>query len=372
MATSANVLSQIAEIPGRDPAHPLRLRRAWPRSAGRLTLEYICGDAVVAGHWSRDREAARSMAAGGGERMTLVEVGGELVVLQATGTDGRLGGLAAAVGLPGARLVAHRAERRATVSVPGAFLKIVPPGRVAGVAEAHRAVRGLGVPAVLAEDEQAGVLTLGAVAGRSLHDRLTRPGADAAVRLSALAIRRLHAQPLPAAVAARVHGPRQEAEVLSGWLERLSWHEPRVHAAVRERARRVLGELAALPEVAPALIHRDLHDKQILIAGGGAVALIDLDTLSAGDPAIDLANLTAHFDLRARQSGAGAATAAALRASLLAAYGAPRAWTRRLEIYERAALLRLACVYAFRPRWAAVAASLAECPRQESNLEPSD
>ena len=37
---------------------------------------------------------------------------------------------------------------------------------------------------------------------------------------------------------------------------------------------------------------------------------------------------------------------------------------RRVEVYERAARLRLACVYAFRPRWATVAAALAEGRRR--------
>ncbi|HEY0343598.1 MAG TPA: hypothetical protein VGC59_03060 [Solirubrobacteraceae bacterium] len=56
--------------------------------------------------------------------MALVEVQGELVAQQATATDARL---------PGARgrSAARLAPRRATVAVPGAFLKVVRPGRVA-------------------------------------------------------------------------------------------------------------------------------------------------------------------------------------------------------------------------------------------------
>jgi aminoglycoside phosphotransferase (APT) family kinase protein len=208
------------------------------------------------------------------------------------------------------------------------------------------------------------VLTLGAVPGRPLHDLLAAPGATAAVRMIGAAVRCLHAQPPPGAVGTGVHGPREEARVLADWLERLTWHDSRTASRIRERARDVLADLAALAAARPALIHRDLHDKQILLGDDGAVALIDLDTLTLGDPAIDLANLAAHFDLRARQAGADRATAAPQREALLAGYGASAAERRRVEVYERAARLRLACVYAFRPRWATVAAALAEGRRR--------
>lgn len=363
---SAGVLSRIAEIPQSEPAlaqlgvpaGPLRLRRAWPRSPARLTLEYTVGDSVVAGHWHSDPEATRHAA--DGDRMQLVAADGEMLVLQAAGTDSRLCGLSPAVRRRGARLVSHRAERRATVAVPGAFLKVVMPGRVAGVAAAHRAVSAVAAAPVLWEDDQAGILTIGAVDGRSLHDLLAQPGAAGVVRTTGGAVRQLHAQSLPDGLPGGGHGPRQEAGVLTDWLERLRWHAPGAYARIGARARRVLDDLAALPESPLRLIHRDLHDKQILVGEDGCVTLIDLDTLTAGDPAIDLANLAAHFDLRARQAGGDPETAGALGDALLEGYGAPVALRRRVEIYQRAALLRLACVYAFRPRWAAVATSLAE------------
>lgn len=373
MTGDPGVLSRIADISQSDtlaclgpPARPLRLRRAWPRSPTRLILEYTAGDDIIAGFWSSDSAAARRAAATADDRLSLVEVHGELITLLAKGTDGRLPGLAPALELPGARLISHRAERRATVAIPGAFLKLVRPGRVAAVAAMHRAVHTLAVPPILSEDEDAGALTLGAVSGRSLHDLWAQPGAQAAVRTTGAAIRRLHAQPLPTEGCWHVHGPQQEATLLADWLERLLPHDPLTHARICKRARHALADLTALPALTPTLIHRDLHDKQILLTTDGSVSLIDLDTVTIGDPAIDLANLAAHFDLRARQTGADPAIAAALRDSLLEGYGAPAAWQPRLEVYEHAALLRLACVYAFRPRWAKTAASLAEEGRRPS------
>lgn len=373
MTADPGVLSRIADISQSDalaclgpPARPLRLRRAWPGSPTRLILEYTAGDDIIAGFWSSDSAAARRAAATADDRLSLVEVHGELVTLLDKGTDGRLPGLAPALELPGARLISHRAERRATVAIPGAFLKLVKPGRVAAVAARHRAVHALAVPPILSEDEDAGALTLGAISGSSLHDLWAQPGAQAAVRTTGAAIRRLHAQPLPTEDCRHVHGPQQEATLLADWLERLLPHDPLTHARICKRARHALADLTALPASTPTLIHRDLHDKQILLATDGSVALIDLDTVTIGDPAIDLANLAAHFDLRARQTGADPAIASALRDSLLEGYGAPAAWQPRLEVYEHAALLRLACVYAFRPRWATTAASLAEEGRRPS------
>ncbi len=358
MTGSARVLSRIAEL--RAPSgETLPLRRAWPHSPTELTLEYASGEVVVAGHWSSDREALRRTAAAD-EHMAIVEVEGEQVALQAAGTDVRLRGLEAAVGLPGARLVSHRAQRRATVAVPGAYLKIVRPGRVGAAAAAHRAVHAVAAPSVLSEDEQAGVLALGRVPGRALRERLAEPGAAAAVRATGAAIHRLHKQDAPEIARARVHGAREEAMVLTDWLQRLLWHDPATYAKLGVRAQQVLDDLAGLRDVRPALIHRDLHDKQVLVAEDGGIALIDLDTLTLGDPAIDLGNLAAHFDLRARQAGAQPGSHGGLRDALLAGYDAREACRRRIAVYEQATLLRLACVYAFRPRWAAVAASLAE------------
>jgi hypothetical protein len=370
---SRRALSRIAEIPGSHPVfaalglapEPLHLRRAWPWSPTQLTLEYRSRDGVVAGHWHRDAPACARAAEG--ELLHLVALDGEQLVLQTPGTDPRLRGLAPALRRPEARLISHRAERRATVAVPGAFVTLVPTGRVAALARAQRAVDAVTVAPVLEEDELGGTLVLGALAGRPLHDLLGGPRAAGAIAAAAAAVRALHEQPLPDAVRKRRHGPDEEAAVLAGWLERLLWHEPALYARIGQRARRVIDDLAAMSLPARRLIHRDLHDKQILVGDDGTVSLIGLDGLSAGDPALDLANLAAHFELRALQSGAPGAGAAA-RAALLDGYGASIALRRRAEVYERAALVRLACVYAFRPRWARVAVLLAADPSGRDGL----
>jgi aminoglycoside phosphotransferase (APT) family kinase protein len=95
------------------------------------------------------------------------------------------------------------------------------------------------------------------------------------------------------------------------------------------------------------LIHRDLHDLQVLIDDHGSVGVLDFDLMAIGDPALDLANLLAHLDLRQRQGLID--DAAPLRRAVQRGYapGAPLAG--RVPGYEALARQRLAAVYAFRP-----------------------
>lgn len=133
------------------------------------------------------------------------------------------------------------------------------------------------------------------------------------------------------------------------------------------RARAALGELPAgwkaarlrveavlPPDGEPVAVHRDLHDGQIL-AGEGRVALIDLDGLAAGPPLLDVANLTAHLELRALQGQEGADGHAAEvcgRALLAAVEARDGEELSVLRSYQATTFLRLALLYALRPRWA--------------------
>jgi aminoglycoside phosphotransferase (APT) family kinase protein len=157
-----------------------------------------------------------------------------------------------------------------------------------------------------------------------------------------------------------VHDGSAEATVVRTWVGRLCaalvpgtgcGREAAAHRAAR-RALAVLPEVcAALVDGVPgavATIHRDLHDKQVLV-DGDRVALLDCDTIAQGEAALDLANLLTHLELRVLQGHAPARAAAAARKALLAAYEPADGVQRRLPAYTAAAWLRLACVYAFRP-----------------------
>lgn len=119
------------------------------------------------------------------------------------------------------------------------------------------------------------------------------------------------------------------------------------------------------------VLHRDLHDKQVLLRDDGRLAVIDVDTLAVGECALDVANVLAHLDLRVAQGLLSPAHARASRTGFLAGLGEATdsdaedpAWEHpesgRLEAYLAATRLRLAAVYSFRPRWRSVAATLLE------------
>ncbi|MEZ5912478.1 MAG: phosphotransferase [Paracoccaceae bacterium] len=87
--------------------------------------------------------------------------------------------------------------------------------------------------------------------------------------------------------------------------------------------------------------HRDLHEKQIVLTGGLA-GILDFDTLSLGDPALDIGNLQAHLFLAGLHTDR---SSAAFEWALMIAM--PGLSVGRVRIWRRAALLRLAMIYAF-------------------------
>lgn len=123
----------------------------------------------------------------------------------------------------------------------------------------------------------------------------------------------------------------------------------------------VLRRLSALEVSAsePVTAHRDLHDGQ-LVLGERGLTLLDFDLLCAADPALDLANLTAHMQLRALQDQHSATPhsttqdgADACARVLLEAYLPvdSERFHDTLRFYQGATFLRLALIYRLRPRW---------------------
>lgn len=92
-----------------------------------------------------------------------------------------------------------------------------------------------------------------------------------------------------------VHGGEDEARLLNDWLQRCQRYRPqlarRLEPGIDSVVRALVAERA---ERRPA--HRDLHEKQILMANGTA-GLLDFDTLSLAPPSLDAGNLLAHLFL---------------------------------------------------------------------------
>lgn len=351
----APVARELADVLAADGP---RLGAVVPRRADRLLVVGTEADGrVVAGRWDADARTAERYAARVGAR-TRVVAGGALV-LQPDGADPDLTSLAARV-RSGATLVAHRSGRRGVVRDPaGTYTKVTRPGREpADVAVPSAA---FATPRVVARG--AGFVTTSALPGRTLHellrDRATSdavlgPLLDTVGRAVGRGLRRLQEAPPSADVVA--HDAEAEVAVVARWWGHAAAHGATTQADADAVVRRVRAALAAAPAVPAVLTHRDLHDKQLLVhvvddaapGDGVRVGLLDLDLAAVAHPALDLANLLVHLELRAHQGVCPPARATRVARAVLDGYGtatdpgALRAWAT-------AARARLAAVYAFRP-----------------------
>ncbi len=367
---AASILNSLVvlELPLADrerlglPPGPLKLRRAWPRSAGHLGLEYIAGEGhIIPGQWFADSAQLEHVAgatarAGPAPLVTLVEVAGTQVLLQAGGADRRLPGLAPLLKQPGAHLLVHRPERRAVVQLETAtrlsYAKVVRPERTQALAAVGSVVCNLGggafiAPQTLAVEVERGVIVWSALPGVSLYALSGQARLISAAQSAGRALKALHTASPPPHLA--THSAGDEIGVLQRWLDRLEPFIPPLNSQIRSIA---AGLFEALNNNTPSpsvLLHRDFYDKQIFINAGGHIGLLDFDTLSRGEAALDLANVLVHFELRALQGRCPPGQATAAGAALLDGYEPGLSVRRRLDPYADAARLRLACVYAFRP-----------------------
>jgi hypothetical protein len=263
--------------------------------------------------------------------------------------------LAVALGwaaVPGApEIMAYRLGKRCVLKISAggnaAVVKIVRPSRLSALAARLAAVAAtpeVPVPAVLHVDEKAGALALAWVPGRGIENLR---GGDAA-NAHAAAGRLLRAFHAPVADAAPGWTASRELEQLADWAGRTGDLLP---AATTRLAALVTRLQAAVPgEAPPVRLHRDFYDKQVLVDGVRAT-LLDLDTMTSGDPALDVGNHLAHVILRSRQEPGRSPAADVLAGEFLGGYGADAELQSRALWWQAAALARLVVIYTLRPRW---------------------
>lgn len=358
--------------PLRDAQGTLRARRVWPdRAEDPTTLVVECTG-----------EDGRVVAA----RV----VDGVPAVLTA---DPCLPGLEAWRTPAGNRVVAHRAGKRAVLSVLGAdghsgsppgvarFVKVARPRATHRAVTRHEAVRRqLGsvgsaprVPDLVRHDSTAGVLVLSALPGRSVREVLRAAAAGDRTAVAVRAGAALGGAMTGFALAGPgdelvAHGLGDERKVLERWVG-LALAFDVVRGPWRERLTTAgavaAEELALMPEVRAVLTHRDLHDGQVLLASGVGgdqhppkVGYLDLDTAATADPGLDLANLLAHLDLLAGTRGVRPGMVRALAAFQRGLTGALQRDAQpvldeapaRVEALRAVSRVRLAAVHAFRPQ----------------------
>lgn len=356
------VLDRVAATVG---AHDLNLHKASPRGHDHLLLVLTRPDrSKVAGQWFSDRARATTVAlqtqahTGGSVDVPVLADSG--VLLQPDGADRMLRALHRLASAPGATLVAHRAERRGTVRLVGhgdqvTYTKIVRPERFTAMA-ARTPVRipDVAVPLLVGTDPDAGTMTCTALPGQTLQQLLDDPSVPTRDIIVAghkigEAVARLHASPAPPT--AGHHDAAAEVAVTCGWLQRAHTYGllDSESAPVRETldtASRLLAE----PACDPTYLHRDLHDLQLVIDDHGDVGILDFDLSTTGEPALDLANLLVHLELKALIGNCSPDRAGACAQAVLDGYAPSGQTWRRVPAYALATRLRLASVFAFRPR----------------------
>lgn len=294
-------------------------------------------------------------------------------------------------------VVVHRAHKRAVVRGTEGYLKVFRPGRAADAAARHAhmgsilAAGEFRAPGILARIPDGFVLA--PLAGRSFfelgqdpalshpgferiwrhwsrgwvrqHLRAAAPGARTGAHLGA------HTEAYVEAQVAALPGRPAAAQVESmqrmvdRWLQHArdvpAARDQReaVQAAARDITRRLLGG-SADPLV---WSHGDLHDKQIFAdVSGGPLGLLDFDEAGRAEAAVDLANLAVHLDLRLRQQRLTVPRYRAARGLVFAAARELAVTPDRFDAYADATRLRLTCLYAFRPQWAALAEDFLTVP----------
>lgn len=336
--------------------HGLTLVRAHPRRDG-LHLDLTAADGRrVIGQWLADADTAEGVAAAtDAVAPGRADLLGAHLVLQDGGADRRLRALAPLVA-DGADLVVHRPERRAVVCTgegeDRTFTKVVRPSRTADLArrmERAADVPGLLAPRVVASDEDSGTIVMSTLPGRTLHDLLAE-GVPAGVGdLVGAAVRTLHSGDIEDVPE---HDLAAEVGTTRGLIDLARRHhalEARDLDALDREATRAASVVAQDGPVGRrGLLHRDLHDKQLLV-DGDVVGMLDVDTLGVGDPALDLGNLLAHLDLRVWQGWTTSGTAAAVEDEVLAGYRPDRRTITATAGYRALTRARLQALYAFRP-----------------------
>lgn len=205
-----------------------------------------------------------------------------------------------------ARRLAYKPERRFVAQLiagdgtPRAVLKLCSPGAFARMSRNAKVIesgRVLRVGRRLGRSERHSALAMEWIEGDLLADQLSRDNFDLQrVRAVGEALAELHEHPTEKL--SRADSRQAEAEKLGAIANAVAHAHPRAADRVQSLAARVAEWLLKQPTVERA-IHGDFYAEQILLQNGATVALLDLDEVRCGDPAVDLANFAAHLERHA-------------------------------------------------------------------------
>ncbi|MFQ5510612.1 MAG: phosphotransferase family protein [Candidatus Krumholzibacteriia bacterium] len=277
----------------------------------------------------------------------------------------------------GRRVLGYRMERRCveldTLGAAGSpksdernvIVRMLKPrkARASSRTAAMLAANGFGageavtVPGLLEVDAEKGIQCMEFVRGEALHDLTGETSFGVACDAAAQALRRLHAAPLRGLPDYPVE---REIEQLRSWVLVGGKIFPEWSVCFEESYDAVASGPPGGDVAERVCIHRDFYDKQVLYSAD-RVTLVDFDNAAAGDAAQDYGNFTAHLILRSEQESECAENILNGMKAFEQSYGArDAAFAARARWWQAATLLRLAVLYALRPRWRHLAPGLAE------------
>ncbi|WGW13475.1 phosphotransferase [Saxibacter everestensis] len=331
------------------------VKRAWPGRAGELVVEL---------HAMQDGQTVQQITAG------RIFADGTHAI-DPPGTDPRLNSLSrfAADG----QVIVHRRGKRAVVRRgEGSYVKVVRRNQAEELADQSRlaakltAGTGFQAPRLLrvaddwiehAELPGTSLLQLGmSNASVGQWRAVWEQWANAWPRFVAGG-----REKLTTAVWPPLHDALREAELLDNAVRKAIAFD--VFPVPTERlnlaAGRIIDALLRGESDQHVIAHRDLHDKQILVQPGPVgevpIGLLDFDTTARSEAALDLANLAVHLEFRYAQGLLSAERWRIGRRAIDSACAALDVTPSRFVAYSDATRLRMACLYAYRPRWAGLA-----------------
>lgn len=265
-------------------------------------------------------------------------------------------------------LKAHRFGKRAVLAAKfwnwqgwnrRVFIRLRPTSYEAGslafalhqrLAARHSRSKIIRVPEALAFDDNLGAAVFAALPGRPPELTGARSVDDAS--LCGTALRELREHGLPDG---ELWTADDELGGLEQWQTRISRYRADLEKPFQVAMDSVSRGFRSLSEAKPAPCHRDFHEGQLLL-GAGVCGLLDFDTLCLADPGLDIGNFCAHVRL-SEIRGNGTAQDFETRFRTCAGSGLAGE-AARIEAWKRAALLRLAAIYAFSSEPEDVAAQL--------------
>lgn len=342
-----DIIGELGQL--RDAARGgLTLVRAWTRSEDELSLEYVDRSGrALHGVWTRTSR----VDATGGEG-----AGGGVVRFLGGIADERLPVFSMLAATPGATLVSHRPGRRAVFRLEREgrcfFARAVRPRKAPALLATLDWAASLNLPALahaatVERDEARGFFMTHEVPGTEMHALAQRCPLRyiGAARSLGAALRAFHRQ-TPAWMPP--HTAADESRLLERKAAELQHFVPEVATLAASLIPAVTGRLSAKERPSVA-VHRDLYDRQVIVSDDDLLSIIDLDTLCAGEAALDLGNVVAHFELRSELEPHLARVMRRASAVFLNSYGPSTADLDRAAAYADATRLRLAMLFALRP-----------------------